>query len=245
MTLIDIVAEAVAGVQRSMSCAIRLADARLSISSNTFIKRVAPLSVPAPAPPTIPTPWSAWRRATSPSSSSCISPSCGGATSRSSSSNWLLQRSGVPHLSPDAFRVVIVLVEVQGYTYEEVSRLLGVRAGLGALTPEPGARPAAEAALATSQKAWVSLPGHGGTSCAFPELSCGRDPNSSSTTSTVNWTPTQAEGYQASPGPVPRRFTRAPNSRKRLRGGSRHRILMSAPRLRRRGPASRPFRQGR
>ncbi|PRY72556.1 sigma-70 family RNA polymerase sigma factor [Halomonas ventosae] len=30
---------------------------------------------------------------------------------------------------PDAFRVVIVLVEVQGYTYEEVSRLLGIPLG--------------------------------------------------------------------------------------------------------------------
>lgn len=30
---------------------------------------------------------------------------------------------------PDAFRVAIVLVEVQGYTYEEVSRLLGIPLG--------------------------------------------------------------------------------------------------------------------
>ncbi|WP_163558738.1 sigma-70 family RNA polymerase sigma factor [Halomonas sp. NO4] len=30
---------------------------------------------------------------------------------------------------PDGFRVVIVLVEVQGYTYEEVSRLLGIPLG--------------------------------------------------------------------------------------------------------------------
>ncbi len=80
--------------------------------------------------------------------------------------NRLLQRDlerAVDSL-PDAFRVVIVLVEVQGYTYEEVSRLLGVPLGTVRSRLSRARGQLQKRLWRQAREAGITLPGHGGTS---------------------------------------------------------------------------------
>ncbi|MGM0784070.1 MAG: RNA polymerase sigma factor [Pseudomonadota bacterium] len=79
--------------------------------------------------------------------------------------NRLLQRDlerAVDSL-PDAFRVVIVLVEVQGYTYEEVSRLLGIPLGTVRSRLSRARGQLQRRLWQQAREAGISLPGHGGT----------------------------------------------------------------------------------